>query len=345
MGKYPCQNRRTGTFYPPAYIKPPVTVFLALKIKPMNDTAYRLALLLVLFWNLENFFSPQPHASLKENPKTLTWNRFNKKKDIISKTIIAVKDEKGYYPSVIGVCEVENLKTLRRLVYDTPLARLGYRIIHKDSPDSRGIDVALIYRDEDFRILDTSILRISSFKTRDILYVKGYSSAMDDTLHVFVNHWPSKLSGEKRSLPRRMEAASLLKKHADSILQVNPKALIIAMGDFNDSPSSRPVGYACENLVNLALETKDSLRKSSSEIKGTHKFRGKWEMLDQFIVSESVAELSNMEVLAFLHLLQQDKKYLGSKTRRTFNGMRFEGGASDHLPILLSIRAPSKNFN
>ena len=298
------------------------------------ETTVRIATLLIMFWNLENFFYPQKDMDFSSGEKVVTWKRFRAKRDLISKTIIAIKDKEGAYPSVIGVCEVENLKTLKNLVYDTPLSRLGYRILHKDSPDNRGIDVALLYRDDRMILLEYSFFKIKSFKTRDILYAKMLSVELKDTVHFLVNHWPSKLGGEKKSLPRRMEAANLLRHIVDSVQKVNPKAKIIAMGDFNDSPSSQPL-QSITSRENLSLRLKDSLKKARASITGTHRYKGRWEMLDQFLVSKTIN--GNIQILSFDHLLQQDKKYLGYKTKRTFIGPRFNGGASDHLPILLKI--------
>ena len=298
------------------------------------ETTVRIATLLIMFWNLENFFYPQKDMDFSSGEKVVTWKRFRAKRDLISKTIIAIKDKVGAYPSAIGLCEVENLKTLKNLVYDTPLSRLGYRILHKDSPDSRGIDVALLYRDDRMILLEYSFFEIKSFKTRDILYAKMLSVELKDTVHFLVNHWPSKLGGEKKSLPRRMEAANLLRHIVDSVQKVNPKAKIIAMGDFNDSPSS-PSLQSITSLENLSLRLKDSLKKARASITGTHRYKGRWEMLDQFLVSKTIN--GNIQILSFDHLLQQDKKYLGYKTKRTFIGPRFNGGASDHLPILLKI--------
>lgn len=298
------------------------------------ETTVRIATLLIMFWNLENFFYPQKDMDFSSGEKVVTWKRFRAKRDLISKTIIAIKDKEGAYPSVIGVCEVENLKTLKNLVYDTPLSRLGYRILHKDSPDNRGIDVALLYREDRMILLEYSFFKIKSFKTRDILYAKMLSVELKDTIHFLVNHWPSKLGGEKKSLPRRMEAANLLRHIVDSVQKVNPKAKIIAMGDFNDSPSSQPL-QSITSLENLSLRLKDSLKKAKAPITGTHRYKGRWEMLDQFLVSKTIN--GNIQILSFDHLLQQDKKYLGYKTKRTFIGPRFNGGASDHLPILLKI--------
>ena len=317
------------------------------------DNYLEYAVLLIMFWNLENFFLPSREESVADNPTVVTWKRFGTKRDLISKTMIAVKDKEGTYPSIIGVCEVENLRILKNLVYNTPLSKLGYGIVHKDSPDARGIDVALLYRREEIKILDTAFLRIRSFKTRDILYAKVEysppSSGWKDTVHIFVNHWPSKLGGERKSLPRRMEASNLLKAAVDSIFTENPYAKVVAMGDFNDSPSSVPMRNLCNpqsnthntlpqslpTLVNNSAALKDSLKRSGCTITGTHKYKGSWEMLDQFLASGNLN--AKVQILAFPHLLQTDKKYLGTKTRRTFIGPHFNAGASDHLPILLTI--------
>ena len=279
-------------------------------------------LLIVMFWNLENFYAP-----LQNN-----YRRFAIKRDLIVKTIMAVKDKEGEYPFLIGLCETDSYAAVRMLVNNTPLQRLGYKIIHRDSPDKRGIDVALLYREKFFNPLKIRFLRVHSFRTRDILYAKG--TVGEDTLHIFVNHWPSKLGGEKSTSLKRLEVASLLKGVTDSIKSANPSALIIAMGDFNDSPSAAALSSL--GLNNLSGKLKDSLKASSSAVKGSHKYKGRWEMLDQFLVSDSVR--GSARVFYIPHLLTEDTKYYGLKTKRTFIGPRFVGGASDHLPILLRIK-------
>ncbi len=303
--------------------------------------------IIIMFWNLENFFYPRQNIEHFSTEKQLTWSRFKTKRNIIGKTILAVKDAEKNYPSLIGLCEVENIKTIYNLLQNTPLAKIKYKILHKDSPDKRGIDVALLYR-EDISLVDIKYLRINKFNTRDILYAKMFSITLNDTLHVFVNHWPSKLGGERKSSTRRMETAQLLKKTVDSILSRNSMAQIIAMGDFNEGPNSPAVKFIARPhlsdtsntaapLINLMVGLTDSLRNSSSAVYGTYKYKGAWEILDQFLVSERVR--AEVYIVAFSHLLQSDRKYLGSTTNKTFNGLRFAGGASDHLPIILKIRA------
>ena len=198
-------------------------------------------LIMLMFWNLENYFDPFPPNEIK----FWNWKKFEKKRDNIAKVIMLAKEEYSCFPAIIGVCEVENYFVLYQLTQNTPLARIGYKIIHKDSPDKRGIDVALLYRKEIFRPIETKFFPLFSdttkketLKTRLILYTKGIVNNLD-TLHVLVNHWPSKSGGEKASEPRRIRVAERVKGITDSLLTANPKANIILMGDFNDTHNSK----------------------------------------------------------------------------------------------------------
>lgn len=156
-------------------------------------------LLLVMFWNVENYFDTYDNPSTKDEEFTPMgenhWSRkkFEQKRDDIAKTIMLAADQYGEFPALLGLCEVENRYVLEELVENTPLARVGYKIIHKDSPDSRGIDAALLYREETFAPLETKYLK-ADFPTREILYTKGVINKLD-TVHILVNHWPSKSGG------------------------------------------------------------------------------------------------------------------------------------------------------
>lgn len=327
-------------------------------------------LLLVMFWNVENFFDPfkDPVAADEEftpgGARFWTWRKFEKKRDDIAKVILLVKQRYGVFPAVIGLCEVENRFVLHHLLERTPLAKAGYRIIHKDSPDKRGIDVAMLYDPQHFKLVQVRFFPlleeegggVSVLASRFILYAKGVVGGLD-TLHCFVNHWPSRLGGEARSSPRRMLASRTLKVRTDSILRCNGRANIILMGDFNDTPGSRPVTNL-SGFVNMAHGVKGA---------GTYKYKGKWEVLDQFLVSESLAPApgvhgesgyfpagqaeqgcmeavrwiyckpGSMEIFRNRYLLEKDDVYMGEKLRRTLSGPRYLGGVSDHLPVLLRL--------
>ena len=305
-------------------------------------------LLLVMFWNVENYFDTYDNPSTKDEEFTpqgenhWSWKRFEKKRDDIAKTILLAADEYGEYPALIGLCEIENSFVLEELAENTPLARAGYTFIHKDSPDSRGIDVALLYRGEMFTPLEEHYIA-SSFPTRDILYTKGVLNGLD-TVHIFVNHWPSKRGDEESSSTRRMLVSHRARQVTDSILQKNPSANIIHMGDFNDTWDSKPLANL-DQLVNLSQYAEGN--------EGSYKYKESWSTIDQFLVSENLIRRDvtytdkfspqwlwcekGMDIFAPKHLLCEDDKYLGVKLRRTYSGPRYLGGISDHLPIILEL--------
>lgn len=321
-------------------------------------------LLLVMFWNVENFFDPFDFPSMAgdddftpRGKNFWTWKKFVKKRDDLAKVILLSREEYGAYPAIIGLCEVENRFVLNQLVTQTPLARIGYKIIHKDSPDSRGIDVALLYNPAVVKVLQRRFFPVAAgsgaggdsvLRTRLILYMKGVVNGLD-TVHCFVNHWPSKLGGEKVSLPRRMLASNTVRIKTDSILAENNKANVILMGDLNDRPDSRPVRNL-SRFVNLTNNLLADCKKTGWP-PGTHKYKEKWEFIDQFLVSANMAPATDsvigprfiyckresMCVFAPNYLIQRDEQFLGTKLRRTLSGPRYLGGVSDHLPVVLKI--------
>ena len=314
-------------------------------------------LLLVMFWNVENYFDTYNNPYRKDDEFTPTgenhWTKekFQEKRDNIAKTIALAADEYGQFPAIIGLCEVENASVLNQLVSNTPLARADYKFIHKESPDSRGIDVALLYREEAFTPLEKHFYG-AGFSTRDILYTKGVINALD-TLHILVNHWPSKSGGEKASEPRRIKVAERVKEITDSLLTVNPRANIILMGDFNDTHNSRSLKILTEDNLpdkSSGRKTLVNLTPFASGADGSHKYRGEWSTIDQFLVSEGLLKKKHdgilpqwvfckgeMEIFSPEFLLEWDEAYMGIKPRRTFQGPKYLGGVSDHLPIVLRI--------
>lgn len=342
----------------------------------------------VIFWNVENFFDTRPDPYKEDKNFTSggemrwNWKRFAAKRDALAKTMIAAQQEEPQMPAIIGLAEVENRFVLNQLLYETPLYLGDYRIIHKDSPDRRGIDVALLYRKELFRPLQSRFLTVETTFTndvnrqtalqqearqtaiqqetrqtamqqepfdtsitpeysRDILYVKGVLHDLD-TIHLFVNHWPSKYGGEKVSGPKRKWAATILANICDSILDKNPRSNILAMGDFNDTPEAELFGI----LEKLKMLEQNKAQKGESIIKGTIKYQGIWERIDHFFVSPNLLDNnepvsitpSQFTIVVSSHLLERDRKFTGVKPRRTYIGPRYNGGLSDHLPIILKIQ-------
>ena len=287
----------------------------------------------IFCWNLENFFDTRDDPATADEAFTPSgehhWTRrkFEAKRNLIAKTIIASAERfGGRIPSLIGLCEVENAAVLRSLTEDTPLEKLRYRTLHRDSPDPRGIDVALLYDPERVKLLEADFITIRQFATREILYAKV---AVPDTLHIFVNHWPSKYSGAKASEVRRVAVAQALQRRIDSIYAAEPAAAVLLMGDFNDTPDSPSVKSLCEAA---------GLRNLSPMEGGTIKFKGKWEMIDQMLASPAAtALLGPVEVFQPAFILEDDKTFMGRKPRRTHIGPRYNAGASDHLPIIADI--------
>lgn len=306
-----------------------------------------------MFYNAENFFDCENDSLTQDDEFTpdgdRRWNcsRFHEKADRLSKVILAAG--KWNAPVFVGLCEIESQQSLEVLVTQTPLKKYNYKIIHKDSPDERGIDVALIYRPELFKPHDYKAIHIfdpidPEFKTRDILLISGIINNCD-TIHVLVNHWPSRYGGLMETVRLRKLTAGILKKSIDELILKYPKAKIICMGDFNDSPE--------DESMTEGLKT---VKRNNPTIKGeminlsagwmtrpiqTIKNLYSWSVFDQWIVSDFFIEnndcqkLIKAEIFDGTFLLEPDKKYGGVKPKRTYVGYKYQEGFSDHLPILI----------
>lgn len=287
----------------------------------------------IFCWNLENYFDPYDDPATADEAFTPVgehrWTRRKMvaKRNLIAKTIIASAERfGGRMPAIVGLCEVENAKVLKALVEDSPLAAQRYRSVHRESPDLRGIDVALLYDPERVRLLDFEFITIRFFATREILYAKV---ALPDTLHIFVNHWPSKYSGAKASEARRQAVCTALLHKLDSLHQADSTAAVLLMGDFNATPKEPSV---------MRLAAEGGLKNITPKRGGTIRFKGKWEMIDQMLASPSAVQLIGpAEVFRPAFLLEDDKSFMGEKPRRTNVGPRYNAGASDHLPIIADI--------
>lgn len=309
----------------------------------------------IFAWNLENYFDTRDDPATADDGFTpggeYHWTRrkFIAKRNLIAKTIIASGECFGSeMPALVGLCEVENRYVLESLVNDTPLARLRYRILHRDSPDPRGIDVALLYDPARVKVLAHGWITVREFATREILYAKvalgggsssrvlaGDSAAAPpllppvDTLHIYVNHWPSKYGGAKASKHKREAVCDALLAHLDSLQKAEPAARILLMGDFNDSPDAGVIMELCRAAQLHNITPKEG---------GTIKYKGQWEMIDQMLASPAAAcKIGPAEVFRPGFLLEEDKAFLGVKPRRTNIGPRYNGGASDHLPVIANI--------
>ena len=298
--------------------------------------------LVVVFWNVENFFdyvdqgTGEPDAEWSSRgSRRWTKKKFQTKCDIVAKSMLWIGDRCGRMPDVIGLAEVENRLVLWKLLNETVLRKCGYRIVHYDSRDRRGIDVALLYRESSFAEVSLSVVTPSmngkSMATRDILQV-CLEGAMGQKINMIVNHHPSKFGGAEASEGRRNAAMKTLRGVCDSLAVVDAGVPVVAMGDFNDNPDGPQFRYLDGMLVNKA----DSLFEAG---RGTIRYHGKWDLIDMFMVSEDISEKSYMEIIEIPFLMTYEKKYPGLKPLRTYSGPRYIGGVSDHCPIILSIYA------
>jgi endonuclease/exonuclease/phosphatase family metal-dependent hydrolase len=301
----------------------------------------------IVFYNTENFFDCN-HDSLKSDWEFLPggirgWTpaRFYRKAGQIARVLAVIGEDT--FPDLVGLAEVENDACLKTLVSGSPLRNAGYSFVHEESEDARGVDVALLYNRFRFQLLGREVLTTlfqgePDKKTRHLLHVWGKYDA-HDSLHVFVCHFPSRLGGETESESYRRQVAKTLRSAVDSIFMRSPDANLVILGDFNDFPSNLslsrdlhaclPVGTPLSGtLYNLMLpmEAKPGV--------GTNKHESEWGILDQIIVSGKIcARTDGAHILNAGFLLQNDERFLGSKPFRTYEGMVYKGGYSDHLPV------------
>ena len=314
----------------------------------------------IMFYNCENLFDTNNDSLindeefLPEGERFWTKNKYYNKIRNTYKVIMAVG---GWNPpAIIGLCEIENRKVLKDIVNSTPLVKFEYQIIHKDSPDRRGIDVGFLYRNELFKPIRHEFIPINypdqpDNKTRDILYVKGMAKD-SDTIHIFINHWPSRWGGQLESEDRRLFVASVLRAKVDSIIESNSMAKIIITGDFNDYPKNTSIYKILGAKTEFSQINNSELYNLSSNLEkqniGSHKYQGEWGILDQFIVSGSLLDKDEkvFTTINYVHifnedfLLEPDDGYFGFRPKRTFSGYTYIGGFSDHLPVYLIL-----NFN
>ncbi len=313
----------------------------------------------IAFYNVENLFdinddpSPGDDEYLPLSAKAWDKKRYEKKVKDIAGTLGSLN--KIELPGIIGLAEVENRLVLEDLVRESPLRRGRYEIVHYDSEDERGIDVALLYRPDEFTLIESRTITVSFIfapldMTRDILYVRGM---LDDgrSYHIYVNHWPSRAGEARESEMKRVSAAAALRKDIDNILNFERDARIVIMGDFNDEPTNMSLmqvlnatnkrkNFTYRDLFNLMYDGHNSGNT------GTISYRDNWQMFDQMIVSFSLltndggyftgfgeGKVYNSEEIMFTN------PETGSVSpNRTFGGNTYYGGVSDHLPVYMILK-------
>ena len=312
----------------------------------------------LMFYNVENLFdcSDDPlkddEAFLPEGVMRWNYKRYSKKINSVYKAIVAAGEWSP--PAVVAFCEIENKKILEDLIFRTYLSKYEWGIIHEDSPDERGIDVCLIFRKDLLKVIEAEYWFPSSiekkiFFSRGVLYAKF--AILNDTIHTIVNHWPSRRGGVLAGEGMRIAISEMIRANADSISDLySGKAKIILMGDFNCTPDDpvvqkmiNPGGSVSSgsslSLVNLT----DELAANGS---GTYRYNGIWEMIDQIIVSGWLLNCRNglytdktmFSIFKPDFLLKGDPTYPGVTPYSTYRGYRYQGGFSDHLPVIVDLR-------
>lgn len=312
----------------------------------------------VAFYNLENLFDTinDPNVVDEEflpgGKKDWTSDKYLEKIDNMATVIqgIGVTDTTPDGAVLLGVCELENEAVLQDLAHTEVLKDRDYKIVHYDSPYYRGMDVALLYQAKHFKVLSSSshelnMPEMENFTTRAQLLVSGILS--EDTIHIIVNHWPSRRGGEEKSRHLRVAAAQLTRSISDSIFSINPNAKIIIMGDLNDDPNNVSVKEYLNAVPNINGIKKDEFYNPFEAMHtdefGSLTYRGKWNLFDQILVSASLAtdDISSLKITeAHVYnpdfLIQQDGKYKGNPYR-TFSYDKYISGYSDHLPTYIFL--------
>ena len=325
----------------------------------------------VAFWNMENFFDPFVDSTKTYNAFTedgmqhWTKTRFYKKRNNMYKAILAMSE--NHPLGILGMCEVENEYVLSALFEQTPLKKHNYRWVHYEGPDKRGIDPAIVYSLDHFQLVESAVFPYynpedTTYHSRDILYAKFIAvevpepvegpSHIADTLHVFVNHWPSRYSGELETVGSRSCSAAILHAKVDSIMTAAPEGYqpkVIMMGDLNDCPTD-PSVYDVLRARHLSEMEEGCLinlfgKNDGLGFEGTLKHQADWQIFDQIIVTPAVMEgnvgLHYQEGSARIFhadfMLEDDETYHGKKLFRTYIGPRYFGGFSDHLPVYMDL--------
>tara|TARA_R110000868_G_scaffold124959_3_gene330069 strand:+ start:37695 stop:38735 length:1041 start_codon:yes stop_codon:yes gene_type:complete len=313
----------------------------------------------IAFYNVENLFDTTNDSLIFDDDRTpegkdnWTQARYNKKIETISKVLSEIgSDVTKTSPDIIGLCEVENKNVVEDLVHHTYLQTKDYGIIHFDSPDERGIDVALLYKKSAFIPNSFKSHRLLLYNedgfrdyTRDQLVVSGYLD--NEQFYFIVNHWPSRSGGETRSKPNRLAAAKLNKHIIDSIIKTDASARIISMGDLNDDPTSdslkkilRTKGKTKNLEENDLFNPMEKLHKKGI---GSLAYRDKWNLFDQLFFTSNLITPEKIDYTFWKaliynpsYLIDQSGRYKGYPLR-TYAGGSYVGGYSDHFPVYMYV--------
>ena len=348
-----------------------LTILLCIMLVVMFVQAQTNESVRVAFWNMENFFDPYVDSTKTYNAFTedgmqhWTKTRFYRKRNNMYKAILAMSENRPL--GILGMCEVENEYVLSALFEQTPLKKHNYRWVLYEGPDKRGIDPAIVYSLDHFMLVESAVIPYynpedTAYHSRDILYAKFVTvevpelvegpSHIIDTLHVFVNHWPSRYSGELETVGSRSCSAAILRAKVDSIMAAAPEGYqpkVIMMGDLNDCPTD-PSVYDVLRARHPSEREEGCLinlfgKNEGLGFEGTLKHQADWQIFDQIIVTEGLMNTGeglryqegSARIFHAGFMLEDDETYHGKKLFRTYIGPRYFGGFSDHLPVYIDL--------
>ncbi len=312
----------------------------------------------IVSYNTENLFDTIDDPEKDDNEflpgSKNDWNtdKYEKKIKNLAQVISAIN--KYELPEIVALAEIENVNVLEDLVNERLLIDGNYGIVHYESPDERGIDVALIYKKNEFSCIEQSTININyefepEAKTRDILYVKG-KLKNNEIIHLLINHWSSRRDGQEKSEPKRIYSAKLLRNKTDQIIKKDNKAKIIILGDFNDEPTNNSL----KNVLRAANSKNPGDKSQLINLLydkhmfgyGTYFYKGKWNMLDNIIVSQSLfsspgkfeISFDGGQIFSTSWMLYENIKAGDFAPKSTFSGNNYHAGYSDHLPVYLILK-------
>lgn len=305
----------------------------------------------IAFYNVENLFDTKDNPLTADDDFTLKgkkrwgYKRYKKKIKRLSSVISQLGIHRSKLPpAIVGLVEVENAKVVADLVNSSNLRRHHYGFVHYDSPDERGIDVALLYNKQVFELLDSETFPVylededgDRDYTRDILKVSG--NLKGELIHVLVNHWSSRREGVALTEPKRIIAAETARDIIEKIRSKDPNAKIIVMGDFNDDPT-------CKSVKDYLVQDDfyNPMKSLLDEGIGSLNHRGKWNLFDQIIFSNNfLNKEENHLYLKYAEVFNQKwmKVYKGKlkgNPFRTYIGKWYQGGFSDHFPVYAFLK-------
>ena len=317
----------------------------------------------VVFYNFENLFDTINEPGVldeeftPEGPKKWNSAKYTRKIGNLERVLFDIAAEDKDYPVVIGVSEIENRSVMEDVIAQPKLAHGNYRIVHYDSPDARGVDVAFYYRPDVFKLEGSAAIpfkmpELPNFRTRD--FVTMWGTIDSEPFFFLVSHWPSRLGGKDASEFKRIAVGEQMRRIADSVLKVNPATKIVAMGDFNDDPTDPSMleGLNAKPKVK-DLQPGDFFSPFHAVLRagmGTLAYGDAWNLFDNIVVSENLVNAKPGElrlvrapgskyygnVFKRNYMIQREGQFKGYPLR-TYVGNNFQGGYSDHFPVYIYI--------